>query len=343
MNDYLPSSFEREIRITQQFCHPNIACLVDLVKDDSNYYVFFELCSGGSLLRLITEKQRLSEDEARVIFRQLLAAISYVHSAGFAHRDVNPENIIFDDKFNVKLAGFGFTKFLAHGELTSTACGSPGYAAPELFSHKSYNGMPADMWSVGAILFHMVAGQLPWPARNKVRRIKAIRQAKYEFPLALSDLCKDLITNLMTLVPANRLTVEQALGHPWVSSDHGFQMLVATSRHVALRSVDEFFGLGDLDFQTPVLPRRPSTSELSDSFTKAGRYIAPQRVCALPRAFARERSLLGPMLRRSARRYTGPEEANTARGPYDQRRNVPFLLSPSPVCVPAVNPRVPLI
>jgi calcium/calmodulin-dependent protein kinase I len=184
---HLQGCFEREVRIVHQLRHGHIAELVDLAKDDDNYCIFSEYCPNGSLYDGLVARQRYTESDAKVIIRQLLVAIAHIHAKGVAHRDLKPSNILFDASSTVKVCDFGLARFITQDELSVTACGSPCFAAPEVMKLVPYNPLPADMWSAGVILFTTVVGRPPWPMRNQVRLVEAIKNAKYEIPLALSE------------------------------------------------------------------------------------------------------------------------------------------------------------
>lgn len=94
----------------------------------------------------LVENGKMMEKESRRIFRQILAAVSYCHNNLVVHRDLKAENLLFDSNMNIKLADFGFSNYFVPGQLLSTWCGSPPYAAPELFEGEQYDGPKADIW-----------------------------------------------------------------------------------------------------------------------------------------------------------------------------------------------------
>jgi serine/threonine protein kinase len=196
--------FEREIRLLQQLCHPRIAQLYDLFQDSLNYYIFVEYCPNGTLFSHIVASHRISEDEARVYFHDLLTAVEFVHRHDITHRDIKPENILLDSNGNIKLSDFGLAKCVGDTPFTNTACGSPSYAAPEIFTGRPYNAKKSDLWSCSVVLYTMVTGALPWTERNQIQLIRQIKPGFYSIPSSVSVQCGNLIRSLMTVSTEER-------------------------------------------------------------------------------------------------------------------------------------------
>jgi serine/threonine protein kinase len=239
----LRSRFESEIRVHQQLHHPSIVSLCDLLQDDYFFYVFLEFCAGGELFDYVVRMGRLSEPEAKPILREVLQAIVYLHRIGIAHRDLKPENILLSQLGHVKISDFGLSRFCGESGLVDTPCGSPCYASPECLSGLSYDGRTNDCWSIGVILYAMVTGELPWTKRNQKQLFEQIRRGEYIIPGFLSNECGNLISRLLCVDVARRLTAEQALAHPFLNDPA--RPLAACTRsesYVSLRRVDAFFG-----------------------------------------------------------------------------------------------------
>lgn len=264
--DNLEEHFEVEIRINQQMHHPGIVQIVDLRKDDINYYIFMEFCPNGELFRYIVERQRLSESEAALLLRQVLDAINYVHSLGVAHRDLKPENLLLDPVGHLKISDFGLSRFVGRNGLVNTPCGSPCYASPECLSGHAYDGRKSDIWSIGVILFAMVTGQLPWTKRNQAQLFNQIKQGDYVIPTYLSEPCKDLIARLLTVDTNQRITMEEALKHPWLQNvqDDSSREDESFFTIVSLKTVDKFFE--KVDFSSCDSETIPERLEQNASF-----------------------------------------------------------------------------
>jgi len=245
----LATRFEIEIRINQQLHHPGIVQVIDLLKDDMNYYVFMELCPNGELFKYIIERKKLREQEASLIMTQILMALEYVHSQKVAHRDLKPENLLFDPIGHLKIGDFGLSRYLGPNGLVTTPCGSPCYASPECLSGLPYDGCKSDMWSVGVILYAMVTGQLPWTKRNQNQLFDQIRRAEFTIPSFLSEYCIDLILSLMCIDTDKRFSATKALKHPWIAgNNHNYiSNWISIMPIVSLKKVDTFFCENEAD------------------------------------------------------------------------------------------------
>jgi len=177
-------------------------------------YLVTELVEKGDLFSFINFQGCLSEEEAIFYFRQIMSALEYCHSFNICHRDLKPENILLKADGKIKIADFGMAalKQSADHQLR-TACGSPHYAAPELLRHKSYHGPAIDIWSMGVILFAMLAGRLPFDDDNIDIMLMKARSAEYRMPKALSSRAQDLISRILVVDPARRLTMKQMWRH----------------------------------------------------------------------------------------------------------------------------------
>lgn len=125
-----------------------------------------EYASEGEFYSLIERKGKLSEEEAKNYFSQILSAVEYCHLNRVTHRDIKPENLLVDKGSQLKLCDFGLSNFLRDGEFLKTSCGSPNYAAPELISGEKYCGPEVDVWSMGIVLYAIVSGSLPFDESN---------------------------------------------------------------------------------------------------------------------------------------------------------------------------------
>ena len=156
----------------------------------------------------------LCEEEAIFYFRQIMTALDYCHSFNICHRDLKPENILLKSNGQIKIADFGMAA-LQQGpnHQLRTACGSPHYAAPELLRHQYYKGSAVDIWSMGVILYAMLAGRLPFDENDMATMLAKAKRAEYRMPPHLSAEAKDLIGRILVSQPAHRITMKQMWRH----------------------------------------------------------------------------------------------------------------------------------
>ncbi|XP_026876312.2 calcium/calmodulin-dependent protein kinase type 1 isoform X4 [Electrophorus electricus] len=187
--------------------------------------------SGGELFDRIVEKGFYTEKDASKLIRQILDAVKYLHDMGIVHRDLKPENLLYysmDEDSKIMISDFGLSKIEGSGSVMSTACGTPGYVAPEVLAQKPYS-KAVDCWSIGVIAYILsldafsLCGYPPFYDENDAKLFEQILKAEYEFDSPywddISDSAKDFIVHLMERDPKLRYTCEQALQHPWIAGD----------------------------------------------------------------------------------------------------------------------------
>ncbi|KAG0734589.1 hypothetical protein G6F62_012055 [Rhizopus arrhizus] len=152
---------KREIQYLKLLRHPHIIKLYEVITTPTDIIMVIEY-AGKELFNYIVEKGKLSEDDARRFFQQIICAVEYCHRHKIAHRDLKPENLLLDANNNVKIADFGLSNIMTDGDFLKTSCGSPNYAAPEVISGRLYAGPEVDVWSCGVILYVMLCGRLPF-------------------------------------------------------------------------------------------------------------------------------------------------------------------------------------
>uniref|UniRef100_A0AAZ3RVZ1 non-specific serine/threonine protein kinase n=1 Tax=Oncorhynchus tshawytscha TaxID=74940 RepID=A0AAZ3RVZ1_ONCTS len=202
-----------EIEAMKSLSHQHVCRLYHVIETDTRIYMILEYCPGGELFDYIIAKDRLSEEETRVFFRQIVSALAYVHSQGYAHRDLKP----------VGNQGYAHRDLKPVGNqgYLMTCCGSPAYAAPELIQGKAYIGSEADVWSMGVLLFALLCGYLPFDDDNCMVLYRKITRGSYNNPHWLSPGSILLLNQMMQVDPKHRVTIRQLLDHPWTMSGYG--------------------------------------------------------------------------------------------------------------------------
>uniref|UniRef100_A0A2K5QV45 non-specific serine/threonine protein kinase n=1 Tax=Cebus imitator TaxID=2715852 RepID=A0A2K5QV45_CEBIM len=188
----------REVRIMKILNHPNI----------------------GEVFDYLVAHGRMKEKEARAKFRQIVSAVQYCHQKCIVHRDLKAENLLLDGDMNIKIADFGFSNEFTVGNKLDTFCGSPPYAAPELFQGKKYDGPEVDVWSLGVILYTLVSGSLPFDGQNLKELRERVLRGKYRIPFYMSTDCENLLKKLLVLNPIKRGSLEQIMKDRWMNVGH---------------------------------------------------------------------------------------------------------------------------
>lgn len=177
-------------------------------------YLVTEYVEKGDLFEFINWNGPLQEEEAIFYFRQIMTALEYCHSFNICHRDLKPENILLKGNGQIKIADFGMAALQQNpSHQLRTACGSPHYAAPELLRHQFYKGSAVDIWSMGVILFAMLAGRLPFDDDDMNVMLAKAKRADYKMPPHLTKEARDLIRRILVDQPAHRITMKQMWRH----------------------------------------------------------------------------------------------------------------------------------
>lgn len=246
-NGMLDVKFDNELKIMQNLKHPNIVEYVDCKHHEHWIYIIMEFVSCGELSQELRSRTRLPEPEVQQITRQMMHALRYLHRRGITHRDIKPDNILIASRspFIVKLTDFGLSKCVSDQEtFLKTFCGTLLYCAPEVYpDYGTYasglqpkrrrSGEPSpkpspyddsvDMWSFGAVIFHLLAGKAPIAGRGDDRGIQMlsnIMTKEIDFsPLQDQNVSQDAVDFIMRLlrrIPNTRPTETECLQHPWI-------------------------------------------------------------------------------------------------------------------------------
>ncbi|KAJ1627558.1 kinase-like domain-containing protein [Pavlovales sp. CCMP2436] len=227
-----------EVDVLRRVQHKNLIRLYEVIDAPDTLYLVMQLCRGGELFDRIVERRKFSEEQARATIVSLLSALEHLHSSGVAHRDLKPENILLVEKGGdeIVLTDFGLSKMNSDEDTQmSTICGSPSYIAPEVLAMHGY-GRSCDLWSAGVIAYILLSGYPPFHGSDNLSLFRKIKHGEWTFHSpwwdGIAPLAKDLISKLLVVDPARRLTAAQALAHPWLQS-------TASAAHVQEELIDQ--------------------------------------------------------------------------------------------------------
>lgn len=229
----------REVDIMRRITgHPCIVGLKDVFSNVQVLAIVMEFAAGGELFDYVLDdfnKNTFDEKVAKLQFYQIVSAVKHLHERNVCHRDIKLENILMAGKSKrslIKLSDFGLSKYLDGQAVMSTYVGTPSYIAPEVLKNASdsVNGrsssytVKADMWSLGCILYSLLCGSPAFHGANDVELKRNIRRGRMNAPThrvwnVITDHAKDLLKKLLVVNPRMRLSAQDALRHPWFTSD----------------------------------------------------------------------------------------------------------------------------
>ena len=203
--------------------HNSIVKILETIETDNYILIIMENISGGDLLSFVKKRTKLPEKTARIIFKQLITTLKFIHSKGIIHRDIKLDNILIDLNNNIKICDFGVGKNYKKNEKLKDQCGTPAYIAPEILNNNDgYYGPPVDIWSSGVVLYAMLSGNVPFKANNIKDLHHKIIHGQYLNIHDISQDAKNLIKKILDVDPNNRINIDNILNHPWMISNDSY-------------------------------------------------------------------------------------------------------------------------
>ncbi|XP_031830312.1 testis-specific serine/threonine-protein kinase 3 isoform X2 [Nomia melanderi] len=244
--DFVKKFLPRELDILVKVNHPHVVHVHSIFQRRAKYFMFMRYAENGDLLEFILKNGAVQESQARVWLRQLTLALQYLHELEIAHRDVKCENVLLTSNYNLKLADFGFARYVIDDQgkqvLSDTYCGSLSYIAPEILRGSPYSPKMSDIWSLGVILYILLNKAMPFDDTDIKRLYIQQRNRKWKFrskvaPI-LSEQVKKLVSAILEPDPGKRMKLDQIINSEWIAMDP--RLLVLTpAEQAALTNAQE--------------------------------------------------------------------------------------------------------
>ncbi|XP_022837738.1 serine/threonine-protein kinase unc-51 [Spodoptera litura] len=267
----------KEIKILRELTalhHTNLVAMHDCMDSNSYVYVVMEYCNGGDLADYLQANRLLSESTIRLFLRQLAEAMRAIHAKGIVHRDLKPQNILLThnvapprtphaSEITLKIADFGFARFLEEGNMAVTLCGSPMYMAPEVIMSLKYDAK-ADLWSLGTIVYQCLTGKAPFQATTP-HELKAFYENSVDLqpkmPAGTSPELCNLLIGLLRRNPRERMPFEAFFNHAFLQRPRTSSI----NRVSVTPSVPGTGGSGAVGSAGPSAAARPSSAPRSSN------------------------------------------------------------------------------
>ncbi|XP_011155664.1 testis-specific serine/threonine-protein kinase 1 isoform X2 [Solenopsis invicta] len=245
--DFVRKFLPRELDILVKLNHPHVVHVHSIFQRRTKYFIFMRFAENGDLFDFILKNGAVGENQARVWFRQLTLGLQYLHEMEIAHRDIKCENVLITSNYNVKLADFGFARYILDNRgkrvLSDTYCGSLSYAAPEILRGYPYNPKVSDIWSMGVILYILLNKAMPFDETNVKRlyELQITRKWKFRSKVTdnITDRVKKLVTNLLEPDVSRRWHTDQIVQSDWIAMDPRLVVLTSAEQTALNNAIEE--------------------------------------------------------------------------------------------------------
>lgn len=207
----------QEIQIHKSLFHKNIVGFHSFFDDPYNVYIVLELCKKRSMMELHKRRKIVTEYECRYYIHQIVSGVKYLHDNKIIHRDLKLGNLFLNDDLHVKIGDFGLaTRIEYDGERKKTLCGTPNYIAPEILNKKGHS-YEVDIWSIGCVMYTLLAGQPPFETKSLKDTYSKIRKCDYRLPSTVRKAAAEMIIAMLQSNPDKRPTIGQLLSYEFLA------------------------------------------------------------------------------------------------------------------------------
>lgn len=282
-----------ERSILAKMSHPFVVKLHYAFQTDSDLYLVLDFCPGGELFYHLKGLKRLTENQAKFYFGEILLAIEYLHSMNVLYRDLKPENVLLDVDGHVRLTDFGVSKEnVSNRTIRSSFCGSPEYMSPEMLSARGHT-RTVDFYSLGALLYELLTGLPPFYHPDRATMYRIIQTEEVRFPQYLSSEACNLLARLLDKNPSTRLGSKQGTAevksHPWCLQIPWERLLLKAKsppftpnlRQSNFDSEYTSLPIVESDYDTPVMEDRGSFTEATIDAFEGWEYPEPEEKPAI--------------------------------------------------------------
>ena len=224
-NKKLLQQMDAEIRVLKSSDCPYVIKLHDVLKTKNNVYLIMEYCAGGDLENYVRLKGKVEESIASRWLSQLVESFIHLQEKHIMHRDIKLANILLTAEdhtlADIRVADFGFARFLDENSFAATQLGTPLFMAPEIFHSESYS-FKADVWSLGVLAYEILTGYPVFTCRT-LAQLKQMQQEEVKFPEHLSETARGLVRDMLSYDQELRPSFQQLRGHEFFKSIYAGQ------------------------------------------------------------------------------------------------------------------------
>ena len=270
-----------ETNLMRGLYHPSVTKILETFDSENYMLIIMEYISGGNLQSFVKKRRKLCEKTAKILFRQIIQGIKYIHSRGIVHRDIKLENILLDLNNIIKICDFGVGKLVKPNTILKDQCGTPVYMAPEILKGNGYKGFPVDIWSAGVALYIMLSGTLPFNKDKDHDLEYNILNSNIKEIKDISDEGNHLLKNILEKDPNKRYTCNQILEHPWLNSNLNDEDSADLDYNNNIKNVNKYHLFTNAESillaKTHIDYRNAQKKDLAENFTIKNLYTVDEK------------------------------------------------------------------